>query len=43
MCLVRIGIVENPEDDLYSSARNYADVNTIIDLEKVTFLWKTVK
>ena len=40
---VRAGLVEKPEDYLYSSARNYADLSAVIDIEKVTFLWKTIK
>ena len=32
---VRNGIVENPEDYLYSSARNYADMEALIDIIKV--------
>lgn len=32
---VRNGIVENPEDYLYSSARNYADMEGVIDVIKV--------
>lgn len=39
---VKAGIVQNPEDYLYSSARNYADMDTIIDISKVDFIWKTV-
>jgi hypothetical protein len=30
---VRAGIVSNPEDYLYSSARNYAELETIIEVE----------
>ena len=32
---VRAGIVQNPEDYLYSSARNYADMQTLIELDKI--------
>lgn len=32
---VKAGIVENPEDYLYSSARNYADLESVIDIVKV--------
>ena len=39
---VRAGIVEKPEDYLYSSARNYADLESVIDIIKVDFNWKTV-
>ncbi len=31
---VKAGIVENPEDYLYSSARNYADLDFVIDIVK---------
>lgn len=40
---VRSGIVVKPEDYLYSSARNYADLDSIIDIIKVDFLWKTIR
>lgn len=40
---VRSGIVEKPEDYLYSSARNYAEMDYLIDVIKVTFSCKTVK
>ena len=30
---VRAGIVENPEDYLYSSARNYADMDFLIEID----------
>jgi len=33
---VRAGIVENPEDYLYSSARNYADLNGILEVIHLT-------
>ena len=32
---IKAGIVENPEDYLYSSARNYADLESVIDIVKV--------
>ncbi len=32
---VKAGIVENPEDYLYSSASNYADMESVIDIVKV--------
>lgn len=38
---VRAGIVENPEDYLYSSARNYADLESLITVIKVSIRWKT--
>lgn len=40
---VRSGIVLKPEDYVYSSARNYADLNCIIDVLEVDFLWKTIR
>jgi REP element-mobilizing transposase RayT len=40
---VRAGIVLNPEDYLYSSARNYADLDGLIEVVLLTKLWKTVK
>lgn len=39
---VRAGIVERPQDYLYSSARNYVDLESVIDVIKVVFKWKTV-
>jgi hypothetical protein len=30
---VRAGIVENPEDYLYSSARNYARLKSVIEID----------
>ena len=39
---VRSGIVTKPEDYLYSSARNYADLENVIEVVKVVFLWKTI-
>jgi putative transposase len=30
---VRAGIVENPEDYLYSSARNYANLKAVIEID----------
>lgn len=38
---VRSGLVENPEDYLYSSARNYADMESLIHVIKASFKWKT--
>ena len=40
---VKAGIVEKPEDYLYSSARNYAGMEGIIEVIQADFLWKTVK
>jgi hypothetical protein len=38
---VRAGIVENPEDYLYSSARNYAHQESQIDIPLLTIPWRT--
>jgi hypothetical protein len=38
---VRSGIVAKPEDYLYSSARNYAGLESVIDVIEVDFKWKT--
>jgi len=38
---VRAGIVAKPEDYLYSSARNYADMEGPIDIIKLDIRWKT--
>jgi REP element-mobilizing transposase RayT len=38
---VKSGIVAKPEDYIYSSARNYADLESVIDVIKVDFIWKT--
>ena len=40
---VRAGIVSNPEDYLYSSARNYAEIDALIEIDKIDIRWKTVK
>jgi hypothetical protein len=40
---VRAGIVENQEDYLYSSARDYADKESVIEICKATFRCKTIK
>jgi REP element-mobilizing transposase RayT len=39
---VRAGIVEKPEEYLYSSARNYGDIEGVIEIIKADFLWKTL-
>jgi REP element-mobilizing transposase RayT len=39
---VKAGIVEKAEDYLYSSARNYADLESVIEIIKASLLWKTV-
>lgn len=38
---VRSGIVYKPEEYLYSSAKNYAEMEGLIDIIQVTKLWKT--
>jgi len=38
---IRSGIVEKPEDYVYSSARNYAELDAIIDIERLSFKWIT--
>jgi len=38
---VRAGIVVNAEDYLYSSARNYANLESVIDIIEVDRKWKT--
>ena len=40
---VRAGIVSKPEDYLYSSARNYAGMESILDIEEVDLRLKTVR
>jgi len=40
---VRSGIVKFPEEYVYSSAKNYADEDSILDVTIIDFLWKTVK
>ncbi len=40
---VRAGLVENPEDYLYSSARCYAGLDSIFETELATLRWKTVR
>ena len=39
---VRSGIVEKPEHYLYSSARNNAELEHVLDVIRVDFLWETV-
>ena len=38
---VKAGIVEQPEDYIYSSARNYASLGNILDIDLLSFTWKT--
>jgi len=40
---VRSGIVTRPEDYLYSSARNYAGLESVLEIVEVDLRWKTVK
>jgi REP element-mobilizing transposase RayT len=39
---MRAGLVEKPEDYLYSSARNYADLDNLLDVIKIDCRWITV-
>ena len=39
---VRAGIVSRPEDYLYSSASNYAELDSIIEVIKLDIKWKTI-
>ncbi len=36
------GIVVSAEDYLYSSARNYAGLENLLEITEITFDWKTV-
>jgi len=40
---VRTGLVEKPEDYLYSSARCYAGLESIFETEQAVIRWKTVR
>jgi hypothetical protein len=40
---VRSGIVLKPEEYLYSSARNYAELDNVLDISLADRRWKTVK
>lgn len=40
---VKAGWVEKPEDYLYSSARCYADMESIFDTELAVLRWKTIR
>ena len=40
---VRAGIVLQPEDYLYSSARNYAGLESLIQVEILNTTWKTIR
>ena len=39
---VRAKIVQHPEDYLYSSARNYAGIDSMLKIEVLTTKWKTI-
>ena len=39
---VRAGIVQHPEDYLYSSARNYAGLEAMMEIDKIDIRWKIV-
>ena len=39
---VRSGLVNHAEDYLYSSARNYAGLDAVMEIDKVDLKWKTV-
>jgi len=40
---VRALVVQNPEDYLYSSARNYAGLSAMLEVELFSLPWKTVR
>jgi len=40
---VKAGIVQNPEEYMYSSARNYAELSSVLEIVMLTREWKTVK
>ena len=40
---VRGGIVENPEEYIYSSAKHYADEHGLVNVETIDRVWKTVR
>jgi REP element-mobilizing transposase RayT len=39
---VRAGLVDFAENYLYSSARNYADMEALIEIDKIDLKWKTI-
>jgi len=39
---VRAGFVRHPEDYVYSSASNYAGLDHVLEVECVSFKWKTI-
>jgi len=40
--VIRSGIVEKPEEYIYSSAKNYAGEKGLLDIEILTLPWITV-
>lgn len=40
---VRAGWVENPEEYIYSSAKNYAGEKGLVNVETIDRVWKTVR
>jgi len=40
---VRAGLVQKAEDYLYSSARNYAELDAMMEIDKLNVMWKTIK
>jgi hypothetical protein len=38
---VRAGIVRGPEDYIYSSASNYAEIESVLEIIKLDTLWRT--
>ena len=40
---IRAGIVANPEGYLYSSARNYAGLESVLEIVEVDRRWRTVR
>jgi len=40
---VRNGLVNRPEDYIYSSARNYAGLENVLEISQAIIRWKTVK
>lgn len=38
---IKADIVEKPEDYLYSSARNYASMDAVLNIEILTYTWIT--
>jgi hypothetical protein len=40
---VRAGIVAQPQEYLYSSARRYAGLNELIEIDMLPQIWKTIR